>query len=1119
MDFTIYTTGSAEFLEIMLNACAMITGSGDSEDLARIGALLGLLLLAFQAVFNNQAITFGKAGLVLVLYMMFYGPTVTTVIEDTVSSQVRVVDNVPLGPAFVGSVISTVAYGITKTTEQAFSTPSMTDYGLFSSLSTLSKVRDALRNPMALDSFQNYRKSEGWDLPRSVNEYMTFCSLNPVALRTDKTLTDLYRAPGWSQVLSNQNSSMFIYVYDGTAGAMKSCAEARSFLNAHLQNVYTDVLGDILQKGFSEEVKTNRMTSGVQVQVATDQAIQSLALSSKSAQDYVLTSLIAPIFNDSRVDAMNHWQEQRAAMALRESLNQQEIQWAGKGDSFKHYMRPMIAFFEGMLYAMTPFLAFALLLGGPGLSILGKYLVLPLAVGLWMPLLSIVNAFTLWYAGAQMEAVFNGYDPTGPGFAMLQLMDIDKAIGKALGIGGLLAASVPPLALFIVSGSAMVANSLMGQMTSGDKFKSEDVNPRSQASAPVLSTNASFTSDQVSTGVAKTGTTQLAETISSEQAASSVVQSASMASQTATSQYQESLKAAGQQLSSSGTGRQALAQIGENLSASSALSSNASYNEAKESLRSLGLSESSLNQATSNAAMGVSTPFGGLKRTDNTSADTMTQQNRAKAEKALAQLTQSVQSTDSNVLTFATGEAFSSSALAQQSASNTDEIGKTRSSAIQAQQTYNQASSLQDTIKAGQSLSLRDAGVKALTRGLGRNETGLALEKIAGQTESGKELYEQAFGSQSIQDMSKDTSERRAMAAIRAINQDGRLGDLLMSQYNPFDFNVNQGDANSNAGLTNSAAKATAGTDAIAGKLDAKWNSNAGAYASSNDMNASGYQATKEDGATVIGQRNSENMDPVIDANSQNQDHVSNRSSQDAYETLAARGQAASQGTNLGSVVANGANGAFTGINTIAGAFRSGSDSEKLESYYDIGINQGLKPEEAQYFAAKATGEFGSSEGDAYRELNGYYRSQGIRDTNYIAGAITAIDDAAKAPESGSYPTLTALADSRAAVHYQTHQKPSPEDVPQIAAHGPGSEDVPQIAAHGPGSDDVPQIPARGPGSEDVPQTPSPGPASQGAAQVPSQGPTRQSTQPVPPPSTAAPTTPKPQRPTGINTD
>ena len=1094
MDFTIYTTGSAEFLEMMLNACAMITGSGDAEDLARIGALIGIFLLAFQAVFNNQAITFGKAGLVLVLYMMFYGPTVTTVIEDTVTSQVRVVDNVPLGPAFVGSVISTVAYGITKTTEQAFSTPSMTDYGLFSSLSTLSKVRDALRNPMALDGFQNYRKSDGWDLPRSVNEYMTFCSLNPVALRTDKTLADLYRSPGWAQVLSNQTSSMFIYVYDGTAGSMKSCAEARSFLNAHLQNVYTDVLEDILQKGFSEEVKTNRMTTGVQVQAATDQAIQSLALSSKSAQDYVLTSLIAPIFNDSRVDAMNHWQEQRAAMALRESLNQQEIQWAGKGDSFKHYMRPMIAFFEGMLYAMTPFLAFALLLGSPGLSILGKYLVLPLTVGLWMPLLSIVNAFTLWYAGSQMEAVFNGYDPTSSGFAMLQLMDIDKAIGKALGIGGLLAASVPPLALFIVSGSAMVANSIMSQMTAGDKFKSEDVNPRSQESAPVLSTNATFTSDQIGAGVAKTGSPQLAETISSEQAATAVVQSASMASQTATSQYQESLRAAGQQLNSSATGRQALAQIGENLSAGSVLSSNASFNEAKESLRSLGFSESSLNQATSNAAMGISTPIGGMKRSDNTSADTMTQESRAKAEKALAQLTQSVQATDSSTLTFATGDAFSSSALAQQSTTNTDEIGKTRSTALQAQQTYSQASAQQDSIKAGQSLNLRDAGVKALTRGLGRNETALALEKMAGQTDSGKELYKQAFGSQSIQDMSGDMSERRAMAAIRAINQDGRLGELLMSQYNPFDFNVNQGNAKGNAGLTGDAARATAGVDAIGGKFDAKWGSNAGAYASTNDMNLSGYQATKDDGATVIDQRNAQNLKPVTEARTTNSGDIDKRSSKAAYDTLSERGEAARQGSNLGKVVAEGANSAFTGINTIAQAFRSGSDSEKLENYYDIGISQGLKPEEAQYFAAKATGEFGESQGDAYRELNSYYRSQGIRDDNYIAGAISAIDDAAKAPESGSYPTLTALADSRAAVEPQASQGISNEDVPQV----PVQASAPQPQAYS------------GLPNEDVPQAP---------VQASAPQPARSGPPPAPASSSAEPVTAKPRRPTGINAE
>lgn len=41
----------------------------------------------------------------------------------------------------------------------------MTDYGLFSSLSTLSKVRDALRNPMALDGFKTTEKRTGGICP------------------------------------------------------------------------------------------------------------------------------------------------------------------------------------------------------------------------------------------------------------------------------------------------------------------------------------------------------------------------------------------------------------------------------------------------------------------------------------------------------------------------------------------------------------------------------------------------------------------------------------------------------------------------------------------------------------------------------------------------------------------------------------------------------------------------------------------------------------------------------------------------------------------------------------------------------------------------------------------
>lgn len=295
----------------MLNAVAMITGAGTAEDLARVGAILGVLLLAFQAAFNNQAITFQKAGLVLVLYMMFYGPTATAVIEDTVSGQVRIVDNVPLGPVFVGSMISTVSYEITRVSEQGFSTPGMTDYGLFSPLTTLTKVRDSLRNPMSLDKFNNYGAASGASLPKTVTEYLTFCTLNPSALRNDKSIDELYRTSGIASLLSNASTSQFIYVYDGSAGfgvgALKSCSVAKSWISTSLSAVYLDVMQDLLDKGFSDEKASGRLATAGDVDLKVGDAIQSFAISGKASQEYVMTSLIAPMFNDARVQALEHW--------------------------------------------------------------------------------------------------------------------------------------------------------------------------------------------------------------------------------------------------------------------------------------------------------------------------------------------------------------------------------------------------------------------------------------------------------------------------------------------------------------------------------------------------------------------------------------------------------------------------------------------------------------------------------------------------------------------------------------------------------------------------------------------------------------------------------------------
>jgi len=995
MSVTIYTTGSAEFLEMMLNGSAMITGSGTTEDLARIGIMIGLLLLAFQAVFNNQGIAFQKAGVVLALYLLFYGPTTTTVIEDTTAGQVRVVDNVPLGPAAIGWVISSVSYEITKITEQAYSTPTMTEYGLFSSLNTIARVRDALRDPMALDSFAN---RPGWDLPKSLQEYMTFCLLNPIALRNYTSIPELYRKSSYAELMQTPLQSQYMYVYNPNP-QLVSCTQGHQLLIPQLNQAFVDVFDDILNKGFAPERASGKVTSPYQVLAALNDSIQSMAISAKNAQEYVQTATVMPIFNNARVDALNHWQEKNSALALRQALNQQELQWAAKGDMFKHYMRPMIAFFEGMLYAMTPFMAFALLLGGPGLKVMGKYLILPIAVGLWMPLLSVVNAFTLWYAGAEVGAILNRFDATGQGFAMLQVLEMDQAISKALGIGGLLAASVPPLALFIVSGSAMVANGIMSQTSQASTFKPQDIMPDAKKQAAVLETTSAYTSDNIGVGATRTGFNNLTESFSGSQMSSALVQSTSTAAETATSQYQESLKAAGMQMSQTGTGREALAQIGSTLAAGFIQGNNSSYTDSREALRSLGISESSINEATANASLGLSTPFGGMKRSDGSSASTMTGQDRSKAEKALAQLTESVQSTDTDTLTFATGDAFKSSALAQVSATNTDEIAQNRAKALQAQEVYQKAKSDQDSIGAMQSLTLRESSLQSLKKGgQGRDEASFALANMAMSTETGRELYNKAFNNEDIRELSTDMAERRAMAATRALNQDGRLGELLSSQYSPLDFEWSPIDSNANSHLVDKAARANQGMEELQDKFEAKRSSNAERFTDTDTMNRDGYHETKSSGAQEVADKVAANNAKVINNVGENHDKVDSLAANNITERFQEIG-AASKHVDFSRIPAGISSTLSGALNTLTGDSR-----EAYQDSYERGIALGLNDVQANAFAISETGKVGIDPGlgasvppevmakhavyeDAYERSGGdHLYARGVAETVWNAG-------------------------------------------------------------------------------------------------------------------------------------
>ena len=141
--FTIYSIGDSAFLAQILNALAMICGTGDFEQLVAIGLLLGLLVMGFQCIMSGtRQFNLHQVFLGFLCYLCFFGPSVTVHIEDAYTGNVRSVDNVPIGAGVAGTLISSVGYGVTQLFEQGYSdVDRMTERAFGESLQLLNNVR------------------------------------------------------------------------------------------------------------------------------------------------------------------------------------------------------------------------------------------------------------------------------------------------------------------------------------------------------------------------------------------------------------------------------------------------------------------------------------------------------------------------------------------------------------------------------------------------------------------------------------------------------------------------------------------------------------------------------------------------------------------------------------------------------------------------------------------------------------------------------------------------------------------------------------------------------------------------------------------------------------------
>ncbi|OPX18921.1 MAG: hypothetical protein BZ151_12095, partial [Desulfobacca sp. 4484_104] len=435
----------------------MLSNAGIFNELVKVGLIIAVLMIAFQVIFQTggaSGVPWGKFVLAFIAFKLLFGSGTTVHVHDTYTLQSQNVDNVPYGVAVTGSVCSKIAHEITEHLEQAFSTPRMTESGFGSSLESLSRSKNFISGLATLHDGK---------IVKTLVEYCEKCTsvginLGQKNINAIKTAADPWRALKWD---SNIYYAMTWLRSDPPEGTLRTCSDAWSQIDNYLRGqLWTDWNDFLSAQICIQGAGTCNPTATVQ------DALDALTQTAEDAQDFMLASILLPLFEEGKLkfDASLGGSGGTPLSYFLAQFQRNE-QWREEGSLFQNVARPMMAFFEGFLYAITPFMAMLVAFVPAGLSLIGKYFMMFVWVQLWMPILSILNHFQYMVLEKKLSCLIDGNIPLtslqGHPMAISTIQDWYSTVG-------LLVASTPAISLALLFGGAITMTHLAGRLQHGD---------------------------------------------------------------------------------------------------------------------------------------------------------------------------------------------------------------------------------------------------------------------------------------------------------------------------------------------------------------------------------------------------------------------------------------------------------------------------------------------------------------------------------------------------------------------------------------------------------------------------------------------------------------------------
>ena len=455
MTYTIYSIGDAAFLTAVLQSLAMVSGTGDFKMAAGIGALIGVLFMMVRGLMQSEGRGPGYQNMItaLLLYLALFVPKAQVAIEDAYTGEMRLVDQVPLGPAVSGAILSTLGYRLTVLFEQGFSTPRMTQQGFAATLEIITAVRRNLKSRMDLGGANSPKP--GTDLEETLAEYVRDCTLTGVDLGLTP-IDQLLRTPKVLDAIRFDSDLYTTALHLNKRQEIVTCSAAWPLIEAYLNQEGLNALEKHLDASLG---KTHPTMDRLQT------ALDALTGGQLAARDYMISAALLPMFEAGVIRRHEDSLHATRAAMVETAILQRNTQWAAEETLFSRIVRPMMAWIEGFSFAITPIMTFTLLLGGRGIQMMGQYFLMLVWIQLWMPILAIINLYITLSATNSMDALQRAAFELP---SIMGLYQLDRTLENWLAVGGMLASSTPAIALMLVYGGSITATHFLGRMQSGD---------------------------------------------------------------------------------------------------------------------------------------------------------------------------------------------------------------------------------------------------------------------------------------------------------------------------------------------------------------------------------------------------------------------------------------------------------------------------------------------------------------------------------------------------------------------------------------------------------------------------------------------------------------------------